>query len=145
MDFGKRIATFRKERGLNQIQLAARSRIHVGQIRRYEGGTDLPTLEVFRRLVTALAVSSDALLFGKGERGPDDAFHFRLEALRAMSSEDRQVAGTMLDALIFRHGATSGPAAGATRIDPAALDGKDENGEEINRDSRRGGQTRVGE
>ena len=44
--------------------------IHVVQLRRYEAGTFQPTLDVIRKLATALSVSADLLLFGKDERAP---------------------------------------------------------------------------
>ena len=37
------------------------------QIRRYEGGTSQPTLDVIRRLAIALGVSADRLVFDAGE------------------------------------------------------------------------------
>ena len=78
--FAERIAKLRKERGLTQQVLADRVGIHVIQLRRYEGATSQPTLEVLRKLAIALSVSADALVFGKDERGPDECPRLRESA-----------------------------------------------------------------
>ena len=43
MDFGKRLATLRRERGLTQPALADHINLHVSQLRRYEAGTHART------------------------------------------------------------------------------------------------------
>ncbi|WP_250888291.1 helix-turn-helix domain-containing protein [Ralstonia solanacearum] len=48
MDFPKRLAALRKERGLTQQALADLVGVHLSQLKRYEGGTSQPTLEVLR-------------------------------------------------------------------------------------------------
>ena len=53
MDFAHRLAAVRKERGLTQQTLADHVGIHVTQIRRYEAGTNQPTLDVLRALAVA--------------------------------------------------------------------------------------------
>ena len=50
------------------------------QIRRYEAGAAQPTMELIKKLAIALTVSSDALVFGKDERGPDGALRLQFEA-----------------------------------------------------------------
>ena len=72
LDFPQRLAGLRKQHSLTQQQLAGRIGMHVVQLRRYEAGTSQPTLDVIRKLSTALQVSADMLLFGKDQRGPDD-------------------------------------------------------------------------
>ena len=47
------------------------------QIRRYEGGTSQPTLEVIRRLAIALGTSADVLVFDATECGPEDALRYQ--------------------------------------------------------------------
>jgi len=71
-DFHERLAALRKERGLTQQALGDRVACHVQQVKRYEARSSQPTLDVIRNLATALSVTSDRLLFGKEERGPDD-------------------------------------------------------------------------
>ena len=63
MSFPKQLAALRKEKGFTQQILAEQARIHVSQLKRYEKGTSQPTLEVFRKIVLALNVSADMLIF----------------------------------------------------------------------------------
>ena len=71
-DFHERLAGLRKERGLTQQALANRVGGHVEQLKRCKAGSSQPTFEVIRKRAIALSVSSDQLLFGRDERGPDD-------------------------------------------------------------------------
>ena len=73
MGFPKRVAQLRKQQELTQQELAERVGVQVLQIRRYESGTSQPTLEVIKQLAIALSVTTDEIIFGEGERGPDDA------------------------------------------------------------------------
>jgi transcriptional regulator with XRE-family HTH domain len=68
MDFPKRLATLRNERGMTQGTLAQHVGIHVSQLRRYEAGSSSPTLDVLRKLAIALSVSSDTPALGGGCR-----------------------------------------------------------------------------
>ncbi len=70
MDFAHRLTTLRKARGLTQQTLADTIGVHVTQLRRYEAGTNQPTLDVLRALAIALAVTTDDLVFNEDERGP---------------------------------------------------------------------------
>ncbi|MBL0379977.1 MAG: helix-turn-helix transcriptional regulator [Desulfofustis sp. PB-SRB1] len=49
MEFPQRLSAIRKEKGLTQQKLAKLVGLHVAQVRRYEGGTSQPTLEVIRK------------------------------------------------------------------------------------------------
>lgn len=64
MDFATRLAGARKTAGLTQQVLADRVGIHVSQLRRYEAGTNQPTLDVLRAIAVALSVTTDSLVFG---------------------------------------------------------------------------------
>jgi DNA-binding XRE family transcriptional regulator len=46
MEFPQRLSAIRKEKGLTQQKLAKLVGLHVAQVRRYEGGTSQPTLEL---------------------------------------------------------------------------------------------------
>lgn len=96
----------RKERRLTQKALADLVGVHITQIQRYENGSIQPTLDVIRRLATALSVSADVLIFDKDERGPDDDLRLQFEALRQFSPEEKKVAKTLLESLILKHDAT---------------------------------------
>jgi transcriptional regulator with XRE-family HTH domain len=103
MEFPERLAALRKARGLTQQALADKVGIHVLQIRRYEGATSQPTLEVLRNLAVALSVSADELVFDRDERGPDEDLRLQFEALSALSPEEKQVAKAVLDAMIVKN------------------------------------------
>ncbi|WP_183724117.1 helix-turn-helix domain-containing protein [Paraburkholderia sp. WP4_3_2] len=81
MEFPERLTALRKARGLTQLALAEAIDLSVLQIRRYESGNSQPTLDVIRRLAVALGVSSDALVFDEGERGPDDVLRYQFETI----------------------------------------------------------------
>jgi transcriptional regulator with XRE-family HTH domain len=83
LDFPQNLAALRKHHGLTQQALARGVGVHVVQLRRYESGTSQPSLDVIRKLATALSVSADLLLFGKDERGPDDDIRLQLVAAGA--------------------------------------------------------------
>jgi transcriptional regulator with XRE-family HTH domain len=102
-DFHERLAVLRKERGLTQQALADRIGGHVQQLKRYEAGSSQPTLEVIRKLATALSVSSDQLLFGKDERGPDDDLRLQFEAISRFDEEEKRVVRSVLESMILKH------------------------------------------
>jgi|ERR1700691_6232414 transcriptional regulator with XRE-family HTH domain len=79
--FPERLVTVRKERNLTQQALAETVHCALTQLKRYESGASQPTLDVIKRLAQALRVSSDYLLFGKNERGPDEELRLQFEAL----------------------------------------------------------------
>jgi transcriptional regulator with XRE-family HTH domain len=103
MDFPERLATLRKERGLTQLALGEAAGVNVSQIRRYEGGTSQPTLEVLRKLAIALSVSADVLLFDKDERGPRGELMLKFEAVEGMEDEEKRVVVSLIDAYIKKH------------------------------------------
>ncbi|WP_161623988.1 hypothetical protein [Methylohalobius crimeensis] len=50
------------------------------QIQRHENGSIQPALDVLRRLVVALSVSADMLVFDRNERRPDEDLKLTFEA-----------------------------------------------------------------
>lgn len=102
MEFPERLTALRKERALTQQALADLVGCHVLQIRRYEGGTSQPTLEVIKRLAQALRVSADALVFDASERGPDEELRFQFEAVTRMPKKEKDAIRTMLEAMIVK-------------------------------------------
>jgi transcriptional regulator with XRE-family HTH domain len=103
MDFGERLAGFRKEKGLTQQALAELINLHVIQVRRYESGASQPTLDVIRRLAVALQVSADVLIFGADERGPDGDLRLQFEAISKFGAEEKQVIKALLEGMILKH------------------------------------------
>lgn len=103
MDFPKRLATIRKQKGLTQQTLADQVGVHLVQIKRYEAGSSQPTLDVIRKLALALSVTTDLLIFGDDARGPDDDLRLQFEAVSRFSSEEKQVVKSLLEGMILRH------------------------------------------
>ena len=103
VEFPQRLAKLRKQHSLTQQQLADRISMHVVQLRRYEAGTSQPTLDVIRKLSTALQVSADMLLFGKDERGPDDDLRLQFEAVSRFDAEEKNVVRSLLEGMILKH------------------------------------------
>ena len=103
MHFPARLIQLRKAIGFTQQTLAEAAELHVNQIRRYEAGSAQPTLEALIRLVKALHVTLDSLVFEEGERGPDDDFRLRFEALSQLDAGERVVIKELLDGMLLKH------------------------------------------
>ena len=103
VDFPQRLAALRKARGLTQQALAEAVDIHVSQLRRYEGGTSQPTLDVLRKLAVTLRVSADALVFDEHERGPDEEMRLQFEAVSQLSKEEKEVVKSVLEGILLKH------------------------------------------
>ncbi len=104
MDFAHHLATVRKQRGLTQQALADTVGVHVTQLRRYEAGTNQPTLDVLRALAIALAVSADELVFNEDERGPqDDSPRLHLAALDQLDPDERNSIRALIEGALLRH------------------------------------------
>ena len=114
-EFPRHLAALRKRHNLTQQALADRVGVHVVQLRRYEAGTSQPTLDVIRKLATALSVSADLLLFGKDERGPDEELRLQFEAVSRFDADEKQVVRSLLEGMILKHEARrwSSPASAA--------------------------------
>lgn len=103
MEFPERLVALRKERGLTQQALADQVGLAVLQIRRYEGGTSQPTLDVIRRLSIALGVSADMLVFDAKERGPAEALRYQFETVSRLSEHEQSLVRGVLDAVIVKN------------------------------------------
>lgn len=69
IDTGERIRALRKERGLNQDQLAELASLNRVTVAKYEAGRVEPGAQALARIADALEVSTDALL-GRSEEIP---------------------------------------------------------------------------
>lgn len=101
-DFAARLVELRKQKGLTQQQLAELVGVHTQQLKRYEGGISQPTFDVIRNMAMALGVSSDYLLFGEGERGPDETLKLQFEAVSKFDPEAKKVVQQLLDSMILQ-------------------------------------------
>lgn len=61
IQFGKRLASLRKSKGLSQEELANRSGLHAVAITYIETGKRLPKLNTIHKLATGLGVSVETL------------------------------------------------------------------------------------
>ncbi|MEF9406863.1 RstR family transcriptional regulator, partial [Ralstonia solanacearum species complex bacterium KE055] len=79
-----------------------------------------PTLEVLRGLAVALSVSADVLLFDTNERGPDEDFRLRFEALSRLDPDERNVVKELIDGMLLKHEARrlAGRVTGASSSKP---------------------------
>ena len=89
-DIGNRIAEIRRERGLNQDELAELSMLSRISIARYETGKIEPGAKAIARIADALEVSTDVLL-GRVE----DTFEKATEKIAPKTLEARIVSGGM--------------------------------------------------
>lgn len=103
MNFAERLAATRKQQNLTQQQLADRVGVHVTQLRRYEAGTNQPTLDVLRGLAVALSISTDALVFDTDERGPGDDLRLTFEATQRLDDDERTTVRQLIEAIVLRH------------------------------------------
>lgn len=103
MQFASRLIQFRKAQNLTQQGLADAAQIHVNQIKRYEAGTAQPTLDALVRLVKALHLSLDALVFEESERGPSDDLLLQFEAVSDMPDDERRIVKALLDGMIMKY------------------------------------------
>jgi len=104
VDFHERLTHLRHDQGLTQAALAERVGIHVSQICRYEQGAAQPTLDVIRRLTTALNTNADQLIFNPDEPGGDNnEWHLRLEAITHLDHDEQQAIRTVIDGILLRH------------------------------------------
>jgi len=104
MGFPKRLVELRKNNSLTQQELADKIKINVSQLKRYEGGTSQPTLDVIKRLSIVLSVKSDDLIFDADERKPDDEdLLHQFETVSNMDQEDKNIVIALLEGMIIKY------------------------------------------
>ena len=119
MDLSARLIALRKQQGLSQQAMAEAVGLHVNQIKRYEAGTAQPSLDGLKKLAVTLHVTTDSLLFGESERGPDEGLLLQFEAISQFDEEDRDLARGVLEGLILKHQAKQSLLRQAVRSTPA--------------------------
>lgn len=128
MDLSARLIALRKQQGLSQQAMAEAVGLHVNQIKRYEAGTAQPSLDGLKKLAVALHVTTDSLLFGESERGPDEGLLLQFEAISQFDEEDRDLARGVLEGLILKHQAKQSLLRQAVRSTPAPVKKPDAGG-----------------
>jgi transcriptional regulator with XRE-family HTH domain len=99
----ERLDALRKERGLTQLQLAEKARLHAVQVRRYETNVSEPSLEALRKLAIALNASADALVFDSQERAPGKNLELHFEAVSQLEPGEQQVVLDVIEGLLLKH------------------------------------------
>jgi transcriptional regulator with XRE-family HTH domain len=103
MSIADNLRRLRRERSLTLQQMADLVGLHLNQVRRYEIGESQPSLEALKKIAVALSVTTDDLIFGAAERGPDEALKLKFEAIRQFDPDERKLAEGVLDSLINNH------------------------------------------
>jgi len=106
-DFGKRLASLRKEQGLTQTQLGERVGVSCKVIAYYEGETHYPPAHLIEPLAKALKISTDELLGVKilqQQRDPQQAALWRrLKKIESLPKRDQKALLHYLDALVQKN------------------------------------------
>ncbi len=103
MSIANRLITLRKQKGLSQQALADAVGIHVTQIKRYEGGVSLPSLEAIKKIAQTLRITTDSLIFEDNELQPDSDLALQFQAISNMQPEQRQVIKEVLEGMIIKY------------------------------------------
>ena len=108
MSFGKNIAKFRKEKGLTQDDLVQLSGVGISQIRRYEADKSAPSLDAIIKLVKALGVSIDEMVFDKtsaiaSNKIVDRELLEQFEMISGMDGEERKFVKKFLEGVIVKN------------------------------------------
>ncbi len=108
MSFGKNLAKFRKQRGLTQEQLVKLSGVGISQIRRYEADKSTPSLDATIRLVRAIGVSIDEMVFDKttaiaSNKIIDRELLEQFEMISYMDEEERNLVKKILEGVIVKN------------------------------------------
>jgi transcriptional regulator with XRE-family HTH domain len=103
MEFATRLVQLRKQKGLSQQALADTIGLHSTQIKRYEAGTNQPSLEALKKMAVALGVSTDFLLFDDTERGPGEDLRLQFDVISHMDEEEQRVISELIDGMILKY------------------------------------------
>ena len=108
MSFGRNLAKFRKQRGLTQEELVKLSGVGISQIRRYEADKSKPSLDATIRLVKALGVSIDEMVFDKttaiaSNKIIDRELLEQFEMISYMDEEERNLVKKILEGVIVKN------------------------------------------
>ena len=108
MSFGTNLAKMRKEKRLTQEDLVKISGVGISQIRRYEADKSTPSLDAIMKLVNALGVSIDEMVFDKVTAIAENKIIDRelleqFELVSSLDEEERIMVKKMLEGVIVRN------------------------------------------
>lgn len=106
-NFGQRVASARRERGMTQGELADKTGVHISHIQRIEANNSQPTVDVLKRLAEALEVSLDLLVFERASEVAtrqmvDRELVAQFAAIEDFNDTDKQAIKTILAAMIVK-------------------------------------------
>jgi transcriptional regulator with XRE-family HTH domain len=101
--FRERLVGLREERGLTQQALADLAGLNVVQIRRWETGASQPSLDALMKLTRGLRTTTDDLLFGADDRGPDDEFRLQFEAITRLDPDEKSALRSVIEGMLIKH------------------------------------------
>lgn len=64
---GFRLKILRKEKGLSQIELAKRLKVHLSQVAKYETSYTVPSIEILKKYADYFDISIDFLAYGESK------------------------------------------------------------------------------
>lgn len=73
------------------------------QIKRYEGGSALPSFDALKKLSQVLRVITDSLVFEEDELKPDADLALQFQAISNMLPEQQQVIKQLLEGMIIKY------------------------------------------
>lgn len=103
MSIANRLIILRKQKGLSQQALADAIGIHVTQVKRYEGGISLPSLEAIKKIAQTLRVTTDSLIFEEDELQPGADLALQFQAITNMAPEQQEVIKQLLEGMIIKY------------------------------------------
>ncbi|WP_140918254.1 helix-turn-helix domain-containing protein [Limnobaculum xujianqingii] len=103
MSLADKLVALRRQKGLSQQALANVIGIHVTQIKRYEGGAALPSLEAIKKLAQTFKVTTDSLIFEEKELLPNTDLALQFQAINHMLPEQQQVIKQLLEGMIIKY------------------------------------------
>ena len=103
MSIAARISTMRKQKGLTQQGLADALGLHVTQIKRYESGNSLPSLEALKKISQTFRVTTDSLVFEEDELTPDVNLALQFQAIAGMPETEQSVIKQLLEGMIIKY------------------------------------------
>jgi len=103
MSIAKRISTLRKDKGFTQQTLADAVDLHVSQIKRYESGSSLPSVNALKNIARTLCVSVDSLVFDEGEFEAGDDLKRQFDAISRFPESERAIIRELLDGMIIKY------------------------------------------
>lgn len=103
MCFGKRLEQLRKEKKINQSELAGRIGLTQQTISSYEKGKNKPSMDILVRLAQELGVTSDYLLHGNVANNKSELTDEQKEFLNVfekISKDKRDLAKNILNTFV---------------------------------------------